>query len=244
MGLPSVSNSGLSDKVFLAYNAKARDKQTVLDNTPRALSQRGSVAVLHATALPGTQLCITRHVKDVFHCLGGISLLFPLFAQLDQPSLQWSDALKHSNNQGRGILRDGESDVNTTQQMQSPSVAGSPSKMWSPGSPLKKSYLSSLSPSSSPAKQAAQSLSIPFSNMKGVRSTRNSINNEYYANIEGQPKRLSRFTPFSPQSATEASSVEGLEAPSLPDFGKGRILEFLYFLLLLFLFLLLFLLFL
>lgn len=39
----------------------------------------------------GVHQCVTRNVKDVIHCLGGIRVLFPLFAQLDQPLLPMPD---------------------------------------------------------------------------------------------------------------------------------------------------------
>ncbi len=32
--------------------------------------------------LEGTQLCCTRQLRDLLHCLGGVSVLLPLFAQL------------------------------------------------------------------------------------------------------------------------------------------------------------------
>ena len=32
--------------------------------------------------LEGTQLCCTRQLRDLLHCLGGIPILLPLFAQL------------------------------------------------------------------------------------------------------------------------------------------------------------------
>ena len=32
--------------------------------------------------LEGTQLCCTRQLRDLLHCLGGITVLLPLFAQL------------------------------------------------------------------------------------------------------------------------------------------------------------------
>lgn len=39
---------------------------------------------LDATLLGGNS-CVTRDIKDTIHCLGGIKVLFPLFAQLSQP---------------------------------------------------------------------------------------------------------------------------------------------------------------
>ena len=34
--------------------------------------------------LEGTQLCCTRQLRDLLHCLGGIPVLLPLFAQLGE----------------------------------------------------------------------------------------------------------------------------------------------------------------
>ena len=34
--------------------------------------------------LEGTQLCCTRQLRDLLHCLGGITVLIPLFAQLGE----------------------------------------------------------------------------------------------------------------------------------------------------------------
>lgn len=72
----------LTSKIHLAYNAKARDGNLFLDTAPRRSSTRKRG--MHATPLPGTHQCVTRHVKHVMHCLGGIQVLFPLFTQLDQ----------------------------------------------------------------------------------------------------------------------------------------------------------------
>jgi hypothetical protein len=35
-----------------------------------------------AAILEGTQLCCTRQLRDLLHCLGGVTVLLPLFAQL------------------------------------------------------------------------------------------------------------------------------------------------------------------
>lgn len=88
------TKASLGARIFLAYNAKARDGSLFLDNTPR--SNRGGAlmrkAARHAISLPGTHQCVTRHVKDVMTCLGGIQVLFPLIAQLDQPTRKPGDA--------------------------------------------------------------------------------------------------------------------------------------------------------
>ena len=43
------------------------------------LGEGDTVAILE-----GTQLCCTRQLRDLLHCLGGIPVLLPLFAQLGE----------------------------------------------------------------------------------------------------------------------------------------------------------------
>jgi len=74
----------MSKKVLHAYNAKASTPQGYTDNSPN--NDFGSEAETYAHALfPGTHVCITRHIKDVLQCLGGIQVLFPICEQLDLP---------------------------------------------------------------------------------------------------------------------------------------------------------------
>jgi hypothetical protein len=56
----------------------------VYDNAPEQSGRSGH----HATLSLGIRRCITRSIKDMIHCLGGIQVLFPLFAHLDIPVLQ------------------------------------------------------------------------------------------------------------------------------------------------------------
>lgn len=85
-GVPKLK-PGLSSRIFLAYNVKARDGTLFLNNASRAPSSvSGKKKTLHASSLPGTHQCVTRHVKDVIACLGGIQVLLPLFAQVDLPT--------------------------------------------------------------------------------------------------------------------------------------------------------------
>jgi Beige/BEACH domain/Neurobeachin beta propeller domain/Neurobeachin/BDCP, DUF4704 alpha solenoid region/Neurobeachin alpha solenoid region/PH domain associated with Beige/BEACH len=80
------SGSSMASSMVLAYNAKARNGDVYLDSTPHALSDHSPASsAKHAKGLPGTHQCITRHVNDVIHCLGGIRVLFPLLSQLDYP---------------------------------------------------------------------------------------------------------------------------------------------------------------
>ena len=52
-----------------------------LDNSPETLFAREPLNA----RMYDIHVCLTTNVKDVLHCLGGIDVLFPLFAQLDQP---------------------------------------------------------------------------------------------------------------------------------------------------------------
>lgn len=71
----------VESKIFLYYDATARSGKFFLDLTPeknreRRMDAKGS-GNLHSSVI--------RDVKDIIHCLGGIKVLFPIFAQLDQP---------------------------------------------------------------------------------------------------------------------------------------------------------------
>eukprot|EP00466_Bigelowiella_natans_P016541 jgi/Bigna1/132916/aug1.19_g7624 len=74
----------ISKKVMRAYNAKASTKHGYADNAPLE-NQQSAEDTTATPLLPGTHACVTRHVKDVIHCLGGIQVLFPISEQLDQP---------------------------------------------------------------------------------------------------------------------------------------------------------------
>ena len=47
---------------------------------------RPAAGQMHALRRPGTIECVTRDVRDTLDCLGGVKVLFPLFAQFDQPA--------------------------------------------------------------------------------------------------------------------------------------------------------------
>lgn len=84
---PFLVNGSLTSSIFLTYNAKACDASSnlFLDNTPEINRSSGNFTKnMHAIRLPGTHPCVTRDIRDTLDCLGGIKLLFPLFAQLDQ----------------------------------------------------------------------------------------------------------------------------------------------------------------
>ena len=56
----------------MLYNTADMEKGTA--------GEGDSVAILE-----GTQLCCTRQLRDLLHCLGGIPVLLPLLAQLGKP---------------------------------------------------------------------------------------------------------------------------------------------------------------
>eukprot|EP00698_Gefionella_okellyi_P004064 TRINITY_DN1378_c0_g1_i1.p1 TRINITY_DN1378_c0_g1~~TRINITY_DN1378_c0_g1_i1.p1 ORF type:complete len:2456 (-),score=520.26 TRINITY_DN1378_c0_g1_i1:2419-9516(-) len=86
---PQILDGSLSSKIFLTYNSMSCDGKLCLDNTlENTMFVREP---LHAT-MHAIQQCITRNVKEVIHCLGGVRVLFPLFAQLDQPLQPPADA--------------------------------------------------------------------------------------------------------------------------------------------------------
>ena len=105
-----VLDGQLSAKIFLAYNSNASKQGRFLDNTPRS-NRLGStrMAGMHATYFPGTHQCVTRHVGDVLHCLGGISVFFPLFAQLDYPVAVRID--KRKKGSGRKLEEEQDKDT-------------------------------------------------------------------------------------------------------------------------------------
>ncbi|KAK9905588.1 hypothetical protein WJX75_002584 [Coccomyxa subellipsoidea] len=74
----------LGPRLMISYNAQAAAGR-MLYNT--ADMERGGAGDGDTVAiLEGTQLCCTRQLRDLLHCLGGVSVLLPLFAQLDAPS--------------------------------------------------------------------------------------------------------------------------------------------------------------
>ena len=46
------------------------------------LSRPGAAAGDAAAVAEGTHLCCTRRLQDMLHCLGGVTVLLPLLAQL------------------------------------------------------------------------------------------------------------------------------------------------------------------
>ena len=97
----SLLDSRLSSQIWMSYNAKACVDVTVdvsqklrtlgierqaVDTTPE---RNGRAAGLNArllgrTLATGTRSCVTRKLKDTLSAMGGVKLLFPLFAQLSR----------------------------------------------------------------------------------------------------------------------------------------------------------------
>jgi hypothetical protein len=76
-------DSAITPKIFLHYNCKAQKGTLFLDNTPEKNRDR----TLDAKRLGNLNSCVTRDVRDMIHCIGGIKALLPLFAQLNQPPI-------------------------------------------------------------------------------------------------------------------------------------------------------------
>jgi len=74
-------DSTITPKIFLHYNCKAQKQAMILDNTP----EKNRDKPLDGKRLGNLNSCITRDVRDMIHCIGGINVLLPLFAQLNQP---------------------------------------------------------------------------------------------------------------------------------------------------------------
>eukprot|EP00761_Pharyngomonas_kirbyi_P000202 gb/GECH01000202.1/.p1 GENE.gb/GECH01000202.1/~~gb/GECH01000202.1/.p1 ORF type:complete len:3078 (+),score=643.06 gb/GECH01000202.1/:1-9234(+) len=72
-------SSSSHGRLFLAYNPKAIQGNTLLDNTPESSRKAG----MEGTIRSGTIPCATHNVQDIIGCLGGIKVLFPLFLQMD-----------------------------------------------------------------------------------------------------------------------------------------------------------------
>lgn len=71
----------LESKIILYFNSTARVAKFYLDLSPEKNREKRLDAKQVGNIFP----CVKRDVKDIIHCLGGIKVLLPLFAQLDQP---------------------------------------------------------------------------------------------------------------------------------------------------------------
>ncbi|KAL2098285.1 hypothetical protein ACEWY4_007492 [Coilia grayii] len=84
----------LSSSIAFTYNPRATDAQLCLESSPK---DNASIFVHspHALMLQDVKAVVTHSVQSAIHSIGGVQVLFPLFAQLDflQPS---SDELDSS----------------------------------------------------------------------------------------------------------------------------------------------------
>uniref|UniRef100_A0A3B3BAU9 Neurobeachin n=1 Tax=Oryzias melastigma TaxID=30732 RepID=A0A3B3BAU9_ORYME len=82
----------LSSSIAFAYNPRATDAQLCLESSPK---DNASIFVHspHALMLQDVKAVVTHSVQSGIHSIGGVQVLFPLFAQLDyrQPSSQELD---------------------------------------------------------------------------------------------------------------------------------------------------------
>ncbi|EFA75292.1 BEACH domain-containing protein [Heterostelium album PN500] len=72
-------DQSLTNRLFLNYNCRAIEGDLCLDNTPNIGGDRNYDATLVAI-----NPCVSRDIKDIIYCLGGIKVLFPLIPQLNQ----------------------------------------------------------------------------------------------------------------------------------------------------------------
>ncbi|XP_042075587.1 neurobeachin isoform X4 [Haplochromis burtoni] len=72
----------LANSIAFTYNAKATDAQLCLESSPR---ENASIFVHspHALMLQDVKATVTHSIHSAIHSIGGIQVLFPLFAQLD-----------------------------------------------------------------------------------------------------------------------------------------------------------------
>jgi len=73
----------IQGKIFLCYHCKSRKDGVILDNTP--CDNKGKSDYRHAHILGSLHSCVTKDIADAIHCMGGLKVLLPLFAQLAQP---------------------------------------------------------------------------------------------------------------------------------------------------------------
>uniref|UniRef100_A0A8C2FUX6 Neurobeachin n=1 Tax=Cyprinus carpio TaxID=7962 RepID=A0A8C2FUX6_CYPCA len=72
----------LANSISFTFNAKATDAQLCLESSPR---ENASIFVHspHALMLQDVKAIVTHSIHSAIHSIGGIQVLFPLFAQLD-----------------------------------------------------------------------------------------------------------------------------------------------------------------
>ncbi|GAM18020.1 hypothetical protein SAMD00019534_011950 [Acytostelium subglobosum LB1] len=76
-------DQSLTSRLFLSYNCRAIEGDQCLDTTPNIGADRHFDGTLHSV-----HPCVSRDIKDIIYCLGGIKVLFPLLPQMNQQLLQ------------------------------------------------------------------------------------------------------------------------------------------------------------
>uniref|UniRef100_A0A8D2J209 Neurobeachin n=1 Tax=Varanus komodoensis TaxID=61221 RepID=A0A8D2J209_VARKO len=81
----------LASSIAFTYNAKATDAQLCLESSPK---ENPSIFVHspHALMLQDVKAIVTHSIHSAIHSIGGIQVLFPLFAQLDNRQLHDSQS--------------------------------------------------------------------------------------------------------------------------------------------------------
>eukprot|EP01133_Synstelium_polycarpum_P008387 gene8387-9862_t len=79
-------DAALTSRLFLNYNCRALEGDLCLDNTPDTGGDRNLDA-----KLVSINPCVSRDIKDIIYCLGGIKVLFPLIPQINQSLLDPTD---------------------------------------------------------------------------------------------------------------------------------------------------------
>ncbi|TNN87408.1 Neurobeachin [Liparis tanakae] len=82
----------LASSIAFTYNAKATDAQLCLESSPK---ENASIFVHspHALMLQDVKATVTHSIPSAIHSIGGVQVLFPLFAQLDYHQLNESQTL-------------------------------------------------------------------------------------------------------------------------------------------------------
>ncbi|EFJ19512.1 hypothetical protein SELMODRAFT_110788, partial [Selaginella moellendorffii] len=75
----SSSKEGLSSKMIFGYNALASSGRVLFDVAP--VSEQSDAVSHEATIMSGTQLCYRCLVQNNIHCVGGITVFFPLLTR-------------------------------------------------------------------------------------------------------------------------------------------------------------------
>ncbi|KAJ8403599.1 hypothetical protein AAFF_G00349250 [Aldrovandia affinis] len=73
----------LANSIAFTYNPRATDAQLCLESSPKDNASSIFVHSPHALMLQDVKAVVTHSVQSAMHSIGGVQVLFPLFAQLD-----------------------------------------------------------------------------------------------------------------------------------------------------------------